>query len=150
MHHKQRMSLAVVKNDAMAIRKRLLAKRQLCTAARLRPSTSLGRPTMIPTPSRPPTFVMSGTYLGPIVVLCVVLCPESPCHGHRPAHMCMCMYPPLENVNETRRESRDTRLTLHMRTHQDPVCAFTLYVLHLVPLRGELLSCSAHSCHLTQ
>ena len=34
VHHKQRMSLAAVKNDAMAIRKRLLAKKQqLCTAA---------------------------------------------------------------------------------------------------------------------
>ena len=42
-HHKQRMSLAAVKNDAMAIRKRLLAKKQrLCTAApsvgRLKPN----------------------------------------------------------------------------------------------------------------
>ena len=34
VHHKQRMSLAAVKNDAMATRKRLLAKKQLlCTAA---------------------------------------------------------------------------------------------------------------------
>ena len=34
MHHKHRMSLAAVKNDAMDIRKRLLAKKQLlCTAA---------------------------------------------------------------------------------------------------------------------
>ena len=108
----------------MAIRKQLLAKRQLCTAAPA--AFDFVGSAYHGTYSKPTADVRNEwDLLGSIVVLCVVLCPESPCHGHRPAHM----YPPLENVNETAREQRH-QTTPHMRTHQDPLCSFTLYVTY--------------------
>ena len=103
---------------------RLLAKRQLCTAAPA--AFDFVGSAYHGTYSKPTADVRNEwDLLGSIVVLCVVLCPESPCHGHRPAHM----YPPLENVNETAREQRH-QTTPHMRTHQDPLCSFTLYVTY--------------------